>query len=213
MTKVLVTGAGGFIGHHLVTFLKQQGYWVRGVDQKTRSMRRPMPMSSCLLDLRRWENCLTATREVDEVYALAADMGGMGFISAHHAEILHNNSLINIHTLDAARENSRQAIFVLVLGMRVSRIQADQRRRGSPERGGCLSGAAAGRLRMGEAGDRAAMYPLSRGLRHPDPHRAVSQYFRSAGYLGGRTRESARGDVSQDRYRQADQERGNRDLG
>jgi nucleoside-diphosphate-sugar epimerase len=58
-----------------------------------------------LLDLRRWESCLTATRGVDEVYALAADMGGMGFISAHHAEILHNNSLINIHTLDAAREN------------------------------------------------------------------------------------------------------------
>jgi GDP-D-mannose 3', 5'-epimerase len=49
---------------------------------------------------------LTATRGVEEVYALAADMGGMGFISAHHAEILRNNSLINIHTLDAARENS-----------------------------------------------------------------------------------------------------------
>ena len=47
MTKVLVTGAGGFIGHHLVTFLKQQGYWVRGVDQKRRSIPRPMRMSSC----------------------------------------------------------------------------------------------------------------------------------------------------------------------
>ena len=58
-----------------------------------------------LLDLRRWENCLRATEEIDEVYALAADMGGMGFISSHHAEILHNNSLLNLHTLDAAREN------------------------------------------------------------------------------------------------------------
>lgn len=58
-----------------------------------------------ILDLRRWGNCLQATRGVDEVYALAADMGGMGFISAHHAEILHNNSLINIHTLEAARVN------------------------------------------------------------------------------------------------------------
>ena len=46
-----------------------------------------------------------ATAGVEEVYALAADMGGMGFISSHHAEILHNNSLINIHTLDAARQN------------------------------------------------------------------------------------------------------------
>jgi len=106
MTKVLVTGAGGFIGHHLVTFLKQQGYWVRGVDQKTPEYSKTDADEFLLLDLRRWENCLTATRGVEEVYALAADMGGMGFISAHHAEILHNNSLINIHTLDAARENS-----------------------------------------------------------------------------------------------------------
>jgi GDP-D-mannose 3', 5'-epimerase len=105
MTKVLVTGAGGFSGHHLVTFLKQQGYWVRGVDQKHPEYAQTDADEFLLLDLRRWENCLTATREVDEVYALAADMGGMGFISAHHAEILHNNSLINIHTLDAAREN------------------------------------------------------------------------------------------------------------
>src|SRR4029079_7024733 len=57
-----------------------------------------------MLDLRRWENCLKAASGIDEVYALAADMGGMGFISANHAQILHNNSLINLHTLDAARE-------------------------------------------------------------------------------------------------------------
>ena len=106
MTKVLVTGAGGFIGHHLVSFLKRQGYWVRGVDQKTPEYSKTDADEFLLLDLRRWENCLTATRDIEEVYALAADMGGMGFISAHHAEILHNNSLINIHTLDAARENS-----------------------------------------------------------------------------------------------------------
>ena len=106
MTKVLVTGAGGFIGHHLVTFLKQQGYWVRGVDQKVPEYSKSDADEFLRLDLRRWENCLAATDGVEEVYALAADMGGMGFISAHHAEILHNNSLINIHTLDAARENS-----------------------------------------------------------------------------------------------------------
>jgi len=58
-----------------------------------------------LLDLRRWENCLRATADIDKVYALAADMGGMGFISNHHAQILHNNALINIHTLEAARVN------------------------------------------------------------------------------------------------------------
>ncbi len=104
-TKVLVTGAGGFIGHHLVTFLKSQGYWVRGVDIKVPEYSEIDADEFKLLDLRRWENCLQATQDVDEVYALAADMGGMGFISAHHAEILHNNSLINIHTLEAARQN------------------------------------------------------------------------------------------------------------
>ena len=58
-----------------------------------------------LRDLRRFDECLLATRGVDHVYALAADMGGMGFISANHATILRNNALINIHTLEAARMN------------------------------------------------------------------------------------------------------------
>ena len=104
-TRVLVTGAGGFIGHHLVNFLKARGHWVRGVDLKAPEYSATAADEFAILDLRRWESCLQATRGVDEVYALAADMGGMGFISAHHALILHNNSLINIHTLDAAREN------------------------------------------------------------------------------------------------------------
>lgn len=105
-TRVLVTGAGGFIGHHLVTFLKKRGYWVRGVDLKYPEYSTTDADEFEILDLRRWDACLQATRDVHEVYALAADMGGMGFISAHHAEILRNNSLINIHTLDAARVNN-----------------------------------------------------------------------------------------------------------
>lgn len=105
MSKVLVTGAGGFIGHHLVTFLKAQGYWVRGVDLKAPEFAPTRADEFLRLDLRRWEACLQATWGVEEVYALAADMGGMGFISAHHAQILHNNALINLHTLEAARVN------------------------------------------------------------------------------------------------------------
>jgi len=104
-TRVLVTGAGGFIGHHLVTYLKRQGYWVRGVDIKCPEFSPTDADQFELLDLRRWDNCLQATRGVDEVYALAADMGGMGFISSNHSQILHNNLLINVHTLEAARIN------------------------------------------------------------------------------------------------------------
>jgi nucleoside-diphosphate-sugar epimerase len=104
--RVLITGAGGFIGSHLATFLKNKGYWVRGVDLKYPEFGETDADEFEILDLRRWDSCLQATRNVDEVYALAADMGGMGFISAHHAQILYNNSLINLHTLEAARVNN-----------------------------------------------------------------------------------------------------------
>lgn len=108
LPRVLVTGAGGFIGHHLVSFLKRRGYWVRGADIKYPEYSTSEADEFHILDLRRWRNCLKATRHIDHVYALAADMGGMGFISSHHAEILHNNSLINLHTLQAARANGVQ---------------------------------------------------------------------------------------------------------
>jgi len=103
--RALVTGAGGFIGHHLVTYLKGQGCWVRGVDVKRPQFAPTEADEFELLDLRRWSNCLQATRGIDDVYALAADMGGMGFISSNHSAILHNNVLINTHTLEAARLN------------------------------------------------------------------------------------------------------------
>ncbi|MDQ3061310.1 MAG: NAD-dependent epimerase/dehydratase family protein [Acidobacteriota bacterium] len=105
-TKVLVTGAGGFIGSHLVTYLREKGFWVRGVDIKRPEFAETSADEFEILDLRRWDNCLQATRDIEEVYALAADMGGMGFISNHHAQILYNNSLINLHTLEAAKTNN-----------------------------------------------------------------------------------------------------------
>jgi len=101
--RVVVTGAGGFIGHHLVTYLKSAGYWVRGVDVKHPEYTDVDADEFEILDLRKWDNCLQALRGVDHVYALAADMGGMGFISANHAVILRNNALINLHSMEAAR--------------------------------------------------------------------------------------------------------------
>ncbi len=101
--KILVTGAGGFIGHHLVTVLKQKGYWVRGVDLVVPEYTVSDADGFEILDLRRWDNCLQAVRGMDQVYNLAANMGGIGFIESHKAEIVHDNTLINIHMLEAAR--------------------------------------------------------------------------------------------------------------
>jgi GDP-D-mannose 3', 5'-epimerase len=103
--RALVTGAGGFIGHHLVAQLKKEGAWVRGVDLKHPEYAPTAADEFEIRDLREWGQCLEATRGIDDVYALAADMGGMGFISCHHAEILHNNLLISTHTLEAGRKH------------------------------------------------------------------------------------------------------------
>jgi nucleoside-diphosphate-sugar epimerase len=104
-TRVLITGAGGFIGHHLAKRLKADGCWVRGVDIKEPEFE-PSPADEFrLLDLRFRENCLEATRGIEEMYALAANMGGIGFIETHKAEIVHDNTLINMHSIEAARLN------------------------------------------------------------------------------------------------------------
>jgi GDP-D-mannose 3', 5'-epimerase len=101
--KVLVTGAGGFIGHHFVNFLKKRGYWVRGVDLKYPEYEQTTADEFEILDLRRWPDCLQATIGMDEIYNMAANMGGIGFIHSHKAEIMHDNALINIHMLEASR--------------------------------------------------------------------------------------------------------------
>jgi len=108
MKKALVCGAGGFIGGHLVKKLKREGYWVRGVDIKEHEFAPTAADEFLLLDLRVPENC-EAALSVDrgafyEVYQLAADMGGMGFIHFEECDIMHNSALINIHMTHAAAQ-------------------------------------------------------------------------------------------------------------
>jgi GDP-D-mannose 3', 5'-epimerase len=109
--RALVTGAGGFIGHHLATYLKAQGYWVRGVDVKQPEFE-PSPADEfLLLDLRGPENALAACAGMPEVYNLAANMGGIGFIERYKAVVMHDNVLINIHMLEAARRQQVERYF------------------------------------------------------------------------------------------------------
>src|SRR5258708_35967760 len=124
--RVLVTGAGGFIGHHLVKRLKSDGHWVRGVDIKYPEYQATTSDAFEILDLRKSENCLLATRGgIDEVYNLAADMGGIGYITAHFADISRNNILINAHMLEASRQNGVQRF--LFSSPRVSTTRASSR--------------------------------------------------------------------------------------
>lgn len=103
MARILVTGGGGFIGHHLIKRLKADGHWVRGADIKHPEFEPASSDEFVIADLRGYANCASVCGNIDEVYNLAADMGGIGYITAHLADIARNNILINVNMLEAAR--------------------------------------------------------------------------------------------------------------
>jgi GDP-D-mannose 3', 5'-epimerase len=107
MERILITGGGGFIGSHLARYLRQQGHFVRIADIKFDEYLKEKYCDEKLnLDLRVWDNCLKATENIDKVYNLAANMGGIGFITEIGAEVMHDNTLINTFMLEAARQNA-----------------------------------------------------------------------------------------------------------
>ena len=115
MRKALVCGAGGFIGGHLVKKLKRENYWVRAVDIKEHEFATSAADEFKLLDLRDEKNCAAALNlgeaNFDEVYQLAADMGGMGFIHSAECEIMRNSALINIHMTHQAAQSGVNRYF------------------------------------------------------------------------------------------------------
>jgi len=112
MEKILVTGAGGFIGHHLVKFLKNKGYWVRGADIKYPEFSPKDEADEFLiLDLRDFRNCIEAVKGIDKVYTLAANMGGIGFITTVKADVVRDNILINTNMAEACRFMGVKRLF------------------------------------------------------------------------------------------------------
>lgn len=112
MKKVLITGAGGFIGSHLSKKLSKEGYFVRAVDIKWDGyIKEPYYSEKFTFDLRDRENCLKVTRNIDYVFNLAANMGGIGFITSVGADVMYDNVLINANMLQSSHENSVTKFF------------------------------------------------------------------------------------------------------
>src|SRR5580692_5645982 len=113
LPKVLVAGAGGFIGGHLVRRLKAEGFWVRGADIKRHEFAETAADEFLLGDLTDTSNMRAAVAGVDEVYQLAADMGGAGYIftGEHDAAVMHNSATINLNVLEFGRQAGVKKFF------------------------------------------------------------------------------------------------------
>ena len=125
MKTALVCGGGGFIGGHLINRLKKEGYFVRGVDLKENEYGNDKADEFVIGDLRDSHVAEKVVKGMNEVYQLAADMGGAGYIftGEHDAAVMHNSALCNLNVLDAAEKSRSAKNILLLFGLYVSGIQ------------------------------------------------------------------------------------------
>ena len=196
---IVIAGAGGFIAGALVRYFQEKGFArIRAIDKK------PLPewyqhvpgVESLCLDLSDEESCIRACEGAWEVYNLAADMGGMGFIERFRIECLRS-VLINTHMIEAAYRAGSGALLLLLLGLRLQHGLAERPERARPEGIGRLPRHGRARLRMGEARFGDVLPGVLGRAGHEDLHRPLPQCLRSARHLGRRPREGPGGDLPQ----------------
>ena len=192
---ILVAGAGGFIGGQLVRDLERQNFQVRAVDRKPVKdwYYRSSTAENIVLDLKELESCRISTRGSTQVYNLAADMGGMGFIE-HNKALCMLSVLINTHLLMASREKRRSAVPFCFLGLRLSGLSAARCAYSRPQESRMPIPPCRGWIWLGEAFQRADVPTLPRRFRPRNARCALSQRLRPVWDLGRRPGEGARRD-------------------
>ena len=212
---IVITGAGGFIGGALVRYFSERGFTrIRAVDKKPLpEWYQRVPGVECLnLDCSDEENCRRVCEGATEVYNLAADMGGMGFIERFRVECLRS-ILINTHMIEAAYRAGAQRYFFSSSACAYNTdLQQDPQRAGT-EGIGRLSGHGGTRVRLGEAHVRDVLPGVLARTRAQDVHCAVPQRVRSTRHVGRRTRKGPGRDLPQGDRSQGPRRADDRDLG